>query len=60
MLRGYDSGVVLQEDIIERVKHLRDEIAASEGGIDKLKKQAAVRERRIERLKKEVRPCYST
>jgi len=29
MLRGYDSGVVLREDIIERVKHLRDEIAAS-------------------------------
>ncbi len=60
MFRGYDSGVVLREDIIERVKHLRDEIAASQGRIDKLKKQAAARERRNERLKKEVRPCYST
>jgi len=60
MFRGYDSGVVLREDIIERVKHLRDEIAASQRMMDKVKKQVAARERRIERLKKEVRPCYST
>jgi len=60
MFRGYDSGAVLREDIIERVKHLRDEIAASQRMMDKVKKQVAARERRIERLKKEVRPCYST
>jgi len=28
MFRGYDSGQVLREDIIERVKYLRDEITA--------------------------------
>ncbi len=49
-MRGYDSGVVLREDMIERVKHLRDEIAASQRMMDKVKKQAADRERRIERL----------
>ncbi len=60
MIRGYDSGVVLREDIIERVKYLRDEITTLQRSMDKLKAKAAARERRIERLKKEVRACYST
>ncbi len=30
MFRGYDSSQALLEDIIERVKYLRDEIAASD------------------------------
>ena len=47
MFRGYDSGVVLREDIIERVKYLRD-------SIEKLDKQVAAREERIRRLKKEL------
>ena len=47
MWRGYDSGVVLREDIIERVKYLRD-------SIEKLEKEVAAREERIQRLKKEL------
>jgi len=59
MFRGYDSGVVLREDIIEKVKYLRDEITTLQRSMDKFKAKAAAREKRIERLK-EVRPCYST
>ncbi len=54
MFRGYDSGVVLREDIIERVKYLRDEIAASERLMERLKVEAAASEKRIQRLKKEL------
>ena len=45
MFRGYDSGVVLRENTIERVKYLRD-------SIEKLEKEVAAREKRILRLKK--------
>jgi len=54
MFRGYDSGVVLREDIIEKVKYLRDEITTLQRSMDKLKAKAAAREKLIERLKKEV------
>ena len=47
MFRGYDSGQVVREDIIERVKYLRD-------SIEKLEKEVAAREGRIQRLKKEL------
>ena len=47
MFRGYNSGQVLREDIIERVKYLPD-------SIEKLKKEAAVIEERIQRQKKEL------
>ena len=47
MFRGYDSGVVLREDIIERVKYLQN-------SIEKLEKEVAAREERIQRLKKEL------
>ncbi len=47
MFRGYDSGVVLREDIIERVKYLRN-------SIEILEKEVAVREERIQRLKREL------
>ena len=47
MFRGYDSGVVLREDIIERVKYLQD-------SIERLEKEAAAKEERIQRLKKEL------
>jgi len=60
MFRGYDSGVVLREDIIERVKYLEAAIDTLQNSIDKLKQKAVAREKRIERLKKEVRPCCST
>ena len=47
MIRGYDGGQVLREDIIERVKYLRDSIR-------KIEKEVAAREERIQRLKKEL------
>ncbi len=37
MFRGYDSSQALLEDIIERVKYLRDEIAASQRLMERLK-----------------------
>ncbi len=54
MFRGYDSGVVLREDIIERVKYLEAEIDTLQNSIDKLKQNAAAREGRIQRLKREL------
>ncbi len=58
MFRGYDSGVVLREDIIERVKYLRGEIDTLQNSIDKLKQKAAAREGRIQRLKEELGFTY--
>jgi len=54
MIRGYDSGRVLREDIIERVKYLEAEIATLQNSIDKLKQKATAREGRIQRLKREL------
>ncbi len=41
MIRGYDSGQVLREDIIERVRHLCAEIEAGCEEIEQLEKEAA-------------------
>ncbi len=54
MIRGYDSGVKLREDIIVKVKYLRDEIATLQNFMDKLKEEAAVTEESIQRLKREL------
>jgi len=54
MIRGYDSGVVLREDIIERVKYLEAEIDTLQNSIDTLKQKATAREGRIQRLKREL------
>ena len=54
MFRGYDSGRVLREDIIERVKYLEAEISTLQNSIDKLKQKAAAREGRIQGLKREL------
>ena len=54
MVRGYDSGQVLREDIIERVKYLEAEIDTLQNSIDKLKQKATAREGRIQRLKREL------
>ncbi len=54
MWRGYDSGRVLREGIIERVKYLRDEITTLQRSMDKLKAKAAAREKRIQGLKREL------
>ena len=54
MFRGYDSGVVLREDIIERVMYLEAEITTLQNSIDKLKQKAAASEGRIQRLKREL------
>ncbi len=54
MWRGYDSGRVLREGIIERVKYLRDEITILQRSMDKLKAKATAREKRIQGLKREL------
>ena len=58
MIRGYDSGRVLREDIIERVKYLQAEIDTLQNSIDKLKHKATASEERIQRLKKELGFTY--
>ncbi len=52
MFRGYDSGVVLREDIIERVKYLREEITDLQKQIDRQKQKAVAAEERLQRIKK--------
>ena len=59
MFRGYDSEKVLREDILLRIHHLYDEIAALQRSMDNLKKGAAASERRIQRLKKELGISHS-
>ncbi len=59
MFRGYDSEKVLREDILLRIQHLYDEIAALHRSMDNLKKGAAASERRIQRLKKELGISHS-
>ncbi len=54
MFRRYDSGWVLREDIIERVEYLEAKITTLQNSIDKLKQEAAAREERIQRLKREL------
>jgi hypothetical protein len=54
MFRGYDSGQVLREEIIERMRYLRGEITTLQKSMDKLKEQTAAREERIQRLKREL------
>ncbi len=54
MIPAYDSGQILREDIIERVKYLEAEIDIFQNSIDKLKQKAAAREGRIQRLKSEL------
>jgi len=52
MFRGYDSGRVLREDIIERVKCLREEITYLQKEIDRQKEKAVAAEERLQRTKK--------
>ncbi len=52
MIRGYDSGKVLREDIIERVRHLREEITDLQKESERLKQKAVATEERFQRLKK--------
>jgi len=54
MFHGYDSGVVLREDIIERVKCLQAEIDTLQNSIERQKQKATAREGRIQRMKKEM------
>lgn len=54
MFRGYDSGQVLREEIIERMRYLQDVILTLQKSINKLKQKAAASEERIQRLKKEL------
>jgi len=58
MFRGYDSGVVLREDIIERVKYLEAEIATLQNSINRQKQKAVAAEERFQRLKKELGFTY--
>jgi len=52
MFRGYDSGVVLREDIIERVRQGYKEIEQLQKEIDRLKQEAVAANERLERTKK--------
>jgi len=54
MIRGYDSGKVLREDIIERVRHLREEITDLQKEVERLKQKAVAAEGRFQRLKREM------
>ncbi len=52
MFRGYDSGVVLREDILLRIRHLEAEIAYMQKEIDRQKEKAVAAEERFQRTKK--------
>ncbi len=52
MFRGYDSGVVLREDIIERVRQGYKEIQQLQKEIDRQKQKAVAANERLERTKK--------
>ncbi len=54
MIRGYDSGVVLREDIIERVRQGYREIEQLQKEIDRQKQKAVAGERRLQKLMKEM------
>jgi bacterioferritin (cytochrome b1) len=54
MFRGYDSGQVLREEIIERRRYLQEVIATLQKSVYKLKEQTATSEEHIQRLKKEL------
>ena len=54
MFRGYDSGVVLREDIIERVRQYYAEIEQLQKEIDRLKQEAVAANERLVRLMKEM------
>ncbi len=46
MWRGYDSGVVLREDIIERVRQYYAEIEQLQKEIDEIKKGLGIEDKR--------------
>ncbi len=52
MWRGYDSGRVLREDILLRIRHVEAEIAAMKKEIDRQKQKAVAAEERFQRTKK--------
>ena len=52
MFRGYDTSALFREDTIERIRHLNAEIAKVQKSIEEMEKETAIREERIQRLKK--------
>ncbi len=52
MWRGYDSGRVLREDILLRIRHVEAEIAAMKKEIDRQKEKAVAAMEHLERAKK--------
>ena len=52
MIRAYDSGQVLREDILLRLRHLEAEIADMQNEIDRQKLKAVAATERLERTKK--------
>ncbi len=54
MFRGYDSGVVLREDIIERVRQGYKEIDQLQKDIERQKQKAVAANERLEKLMKEM------
>ncbi len=51
MIRVYDTNTLWRRDEILRIRHVEAEIADMRKKIERLKKQSAAIERRIERLK---------
>ncbi len=52
MFRRYDSGVVLREDLLERVREVYKEIAKLQKDIERQKQKAVAAMERLERTKK--------
>ena len=54
MIRGYDTSALFREDTLERIRHLEAEIAELQKEMEEREKEAAVIERRIQKLKREM------
>jgi len=54
MFRGYDMGLVLREDMIERVRQGYKEIEQLQKDIERQKQEAVAANERLERLMKEM------
>ena len=53
IVRGYDTSALFREDCLERIKHLQAEVNASMEEMEQLKRDHAVSEERIKKLKRE-------
>ncbi len=54
MIRGYDTTALFREDCLERIRQLQLEVEADMKELARMKKDHAVTEERIKRLKREL------